>query len=453
MIYQTLDIKEIEAKYNSFGFVAFSKLFIRVLFELILLNFALSPFVVLVLTLIVGYGLPDLIHRNIFFAIWLLSEVVIFISLLYIAVRNELESKYSWLSQYKDKISSWYKFEHRMLKEDIEIKEKKLKDKEQILRTLIYSNRPFGATSKMRADVEMMIFDESAKYLSSKRGPAPVAAAEVKRMKRISSEIFRQSKEMEYKLEYLYNIFPDIRSYMEKDEDLLALTEVLSYNELEESRDKRMDYLSQEEYSKLSDTERSQLALDRYINSRNKSKWQIGRDYEMSCAFQLREKNYNVEMHGIKYGYDDLGRDLIAIDPTSTRTLIIQCKNWSSERVLHENIVMQLYGTTILYQIDNNMFKDDIIPVLMIPTYSKISEVATKFAKRLGVRIIRMDYKEFPRIKCNINNGEKIYHLPFDQQYDRTEIKNIGECYCITVQEAVNKGFRRAKRHFIKQLV
>ena len=51
-------------------------------------------------------------------------------------------------------------------------------------------------------------------------------------------------------------------------------------------------------------------------------------------------------------------------------------------------------------------------------------------------------------IKCNISKtGEKIYHLPFDQQYDRVEISpNKGECYVYTVKEAEDRGFRRAFR-------
>ena len=44
-------------------------------------------------------------------------------------------------------------------------------------------------------------------------------------------------------------------------------------------------------------------------------------------------------------------------------------------------------------------------------------------------------------IKCNINRGERIYHLPFDQQYHRTEIKNTGEFYAMTVKEATQEGF------------
>lgn len=61
--------------------------------------------------------------------------------------------------------------------------------------------------------------------------------------------------------------------------------------------------------------------------------------------------------------------------------------------------------------------------------------------------IMVINYSEFPRIKCNINGASKIYHLPFDQQYDRTEIKNAGEFYAWTVKEAESKGFRRAMRH------
>jgi len=41
---------------------------------------------------------------------------------------------------------------------------------------------------------------------------------------------------------------------------------------------------------------------------------------------------------------------------------------------------------------------------------------------------------------------EKIYHLPFDQQYDNTKIFEKGEFYCRTTEEAERKGFRRAFR-------
>lgn len=49
-------------------------------------------------------------------------------------------------------------------------------------------------------------------------------------------------------------------------------------------------------------------------------------------------------------------------------------------------------------------------------------------------------------VKCNVSkNGEKIYHLPFDQQYDKINIQKGKHCqYVWTVAEAEQLGFRRA---------
>ena len=73
--------------------------------------------------------------------------------------------------------------------------------------------------------------------------------------------------------------------------------------------------------------------------------------------------------------------------------------------------------------------------------------MAKKFADKLGVLVSVRPLQDFPMIKCNINNGDRIYHLPFDQQYYRTQIKLHGEFYASTVEEAVKAGFRRARRH------
>ncbi|HET6202929.1 MAG TPA: hypothetical protein VFI25_09025 [Planctomycetota bacterium] len=62
---------------------------------------------------------------------------------------------------------------------------------------------------------------------------------------------------------------------------------------------------------------------------------------------------------------------------------------------------------------------------------------------------LRTKARPAPMVKCNVNGStkERIYHLPFDQQYDRTAIGTIpGECYVATVREAERLGFRRAWR-------
>ena len=51
---------------------------------------------------------------------------------------------------------------------------------------------------------------------------------------------------------------------------------------------------------------------------------------------------------------------------------------------------------------------------------------------------------DYPLVKCNISmrDGQKIYHLPFDQQYDRTKIiPDKGERYVYTVAEAEHPVF------------
>jgi hypothetical protein len=82
-------------------------------------------------------------------------------------------------------------------------------------------------------------------------------------------------------------------------------------------------------------------------------------------------------------------------------------------------------------------------------TSASVSETAANFASMLGVQIVQnIPLGRYPAIKCNVSlrDGTKIYHLPFDQQYDRTLIEFTDECYVETVAEAESLGFRRAFR-------
>lgn len=120
---------------------------------------------------------------------------------------------------------------------------------------------------------------------------------------------------------------------------------------------------------------------------------------------------------------------------------IVQAKCWSATKTIHEKHVFQLYGTTLLYRIQNPSHV--VHPVLAVTT--DLSEVALAAARELGVRVemITLDLN-YPMIKCNINQttGDQIYHLPFDQQYDRTKIdKRRGECYVETIAKAEERGF------------
>ena len=85
----------------------------------------------------------------------------------------------------------------------------------------------------------------------------------------------------------------------------------------------------------------------------------------------------------------------------------------------------------------------------MLVTSTILSDIAKEFAAILGVEFDEnVAIEKYPLIKCNINrqSNEKIYHLPFDQQYDRTQISMSGERYAWTVEDAEKLGFRRAMR-------
>ncbi|MBQ7719900.1 MAG: restriction endonuclease [Clostridia bacterium] len=244
-----------------------------------------------------------------------------------------------------------------------------------------------------------------------------------------------EAKVAVYQLEYIRTLFPGI-------DDIIATDyKDLHFDGNIPDHDPTLDYLSSEEWNKLSDDEKSQLALDRYIES-NKTKWQIGRDYELSVAYELSQKGYTVDTFGSYMSYDDLGRDLIVTK--NQYTYIVQCKYWSNKKQIHENHIYQLYGTSVGYCIEKKASFDKTRAYLV--TNIELSPMAKKVADYLGVKYVENhEISEFPRIKCNIGkDGARIYHLPIDNNYDTTKIDKEGEFYAFTVEEAVKAGFRRA---------
>lgn len=265
-------------------------------------------------------------------------------------------------------------------------------------------------------------------------------------LKKSKKEDVAKYKEILYKWEFLMNLFPELSKYVDNENDIQDLESYDGIDDFKENYDRTRDYLTEEEYRSLSEDERNQRALDMWRKRRKPSKWVAGVEYEMYCAYILRKKGFFVIEHGIQKGLNDLGIDLIA--KQGDTTYIIQCKRYSNAMV-HENTICQLFGTTLKYKIDNqNMFDTNITPLLL--TTGELTGTAKEFAHKLGVIYKEWQMGEYPMIKCNINNGNKIYHLPFDQQYWRTIIEpEKGEFYATTVKEATKAGFRRAFKHCI----
>jgi hypothetical protein len=161
-------------------------------------------------------------------------------------------------------------------------------------------------------------------------------------------------------------------------------------------------------------------------------------------GYLYESRGHSVYYQGIVEGLADLGQDLICIK--GNKTEIVQCKYWSKEKQIHEKHIFQLLGTVIAYRIDHPKMR--VTPWFI--TSTNLSETAKKFAKELDIRFAeKYPLKSYPCIKCNVSrrDGTKIYHLPFDQQYDRTLVEEErNECYVETVKEAEALGFRRAFR-------
>lgn len=302
-------------------------------------------------------------------------------------------------------------------------------------------SKSFKHIGEYISDIKLVEYDIASNYLDSKPHPAHKKAQEVRELKQKTKEYIKSYKLMRYEYDMLFSLFPELENYI----DYYSVDKLDTIEDVKENYDYVQSWISKDEYNSLDENTRNQLALDRYIKSRKKSKWAIGRDYEIFIGQEYERKGYKVTYTGITERLEDKGRDLIA--KKDNEILIIQCKYWSKYKEIHENHICQLFGTTVQYNIENNsLFKAS--PVFI--TSATLSETALKFAEYLGVQVIQnKKLEEFPRIKCNIRNMEKIYHLPFDQQYDRTMIGDKkDEFYAWTVQEAVARGFRRAKKYF-----
>lgn len=293
------------------------------------------------------------------------------------------------------------------------------------------------------AEAERLL-DPRDMILQTKKHPARKSAEIVREVKAEKREVLARLKFVEYQLKSYEEYFPDLAEYRDMilDETIRLSSDANNLDDLE-SADPTARYLSAQEWQALSSSDKNQLALDRYL-ARPKANWEIGRLYERYLGY-LREKDgWAVTYHGALHGFEDLGRDLVCARGTIVE--IVQAKCWSTQRTIHEKHIFQLYGTSLLYRLQHP--GATVHSVLTATT--GLSDVAQMAAAELDVRVERIPLPPtyYPMIKCNIGSGgDKIYHLPIDQQYDRVLLVKPGECYVTDVREAERLGFRRAWRY------
>ncbi|MGO5113583.1 restriction endonuclease [Candidatus Avoscillospira sp. LCP25S3_F1] len=319
----------------------------------------------------------------------------------------------------------------------------KIKCDSDVSRILHSESQNYPWLAKIIADFEYSENRRTYQILRNKKNPAIKASEEVKRIAKEKRELLYENKQLQYQLNYYESVFPWLEEFKQ-----IPPREAYSYlNQSDEADDseryeKYREYLSPEEYANLPKVEKFQRALDRYKEKRKNNRG-VGIGYERYIGFLLETDGYRVLYNGAIKGLEDMGRDLIA--RKDKQVLVIQCKRWGKEKIIHEKHIFQLYATMVLLASEE---KGKDFKAVFITT-TTLSDVARRCAEYLDVKLVEnLPYKDYPMIKCNIaKNGEKIYHLPFDQQYDRVSIcGKPGAFYASTIKEAEDKGFRRAYR-------
>jgi len=290
-----------------------------------------------------------------------------------------------------------------------------------------------------------------AKALLQKSRPAPAAAERLREANQKARLNKRLSDRLRNQIDLYESLAPWLREFTELsvDEVLTGLSDALS-PETEADEDPAQRYLSRSEWKSLSEEERLQKALDNYMSpSRRKTLWQVGVDFERFVGYQYEKEGFKVEFHGATSGREDLGIDLICTK--RNEVAIVQCKRLAAvkEIPVRENVVAQIYGAAEFYRLKKRLSKGVIVKPVLVTSYI-LSDQAREFADHLKVEVLeKLQLTSYPIIKCNVNSttGEKIFHLPFDQQYDKIVVGDTaGECYANTVKEAMAMGFRHAYR-------
>jgi len=350
-----------------------------------------------------------------------------------------------YLVSFKDKVAEIVK--EKLINEKTEEIGNAIKGKEKELevidKLLLEKQQSYPWLAQQFADYHHLIDEDLVKKLKNKSHPALVASEKVKEIAKEKRELIKTNKMLEYQIHYYENIFPWLEEFKLIDpNEAWSLVKGMNYDENDEYQNLK-SWLSPAEYNQLPSEKKYQLALDRYL-TREKNNWEVGRDYERYIGYLYELEGFTVEYIGALKGFEDMGRDLIVYK--NDDIFIIQCKRWKVEKVIHEKHIFQLFGSVVHYKLEQPKSK----AIGLFITTCKMSELAKSCAEYLGIQIRESClFREYPLIKCNISKrtGEKIYHLPFDQQYDKVVIdKKRNECYVKTIKEAESNGFRRAWR-------
>ena len=282
-------------------------------------------------------------------------------------------------------------------------------------------------------------------YLRYKKRPAPTASDNVKEIAAEKRAWMLQAKVYEYQIKQLEEYFPILAEYGEAIlEEMVPNSANLKLDSID-SVDPVLAYLTKAEWDKLNPAAREQLALSRYLERPAKNSWDAGLRYERYLGYLYEKSGWSVDYVGAIKGLEDFGRDLIC--RKGDECCVVQAKRWNKDRsVIHMKHVVQLFGTCVLLKSEQSL---RTVPKPILISTAEFAIDAKSVADTLGVVLnVKPLDKSYPTIKVHASRvGEPLYHLPYDQQYDRIKMKlNDGDRYVNTVIEAHKFGARRAMK-------
>ena len=98
---------------------------------------------------------------------------------------------------------------------------------------------------------------------------AKKAAETVRELKKETRLFIEQNKIMLYKYESLLSLFPELKDYVDDIDTIKELSNFKDIENLKEEYDRVADYISKDEYQRMSVDARNQLALNNYIKGKN----------------------------------------------------------------------------------------------------------------------------------------------------------------------------------------
>lgn len=131
---------------------------------------------------------------------------------------------------------------------------------------------PFMFSASLQADVAAIPFLLDEYFMKHKNNPSTISAKRLSVLKNVAKEHVIKFKEMQYKYEFLLETFPELKYYIDDENALAEMAQNMNslndiVNEVKENEDAVRQYLTSEEWNKLDNVQRNQLALDRWKKS------------------------------------------------------------------------------------------------------------------------------------------------------------------------------------------